>query len=281
VNPNRVSVKPSFAANIKEITKYYGATTVGITKLDDYHYYSHMGGVSEHLGMDTYNQKVIPKYTTAIVFTIKMDTEMINRGPMFEELLATEEAYVRVATVGSRLAMYLKDLGYKAMFNNSEYYLAPLVPLAYDAGLGEIGMTNHIVSKEYGNNIRLGAVFTTLEVDIDHPVDFGLTEFCKQCALCLSNCPSSAISHKTRMVNGRKFYKFDDNACFDIWLKSGTDCGTCISSCPFTQGVDLMKLAQIKEKPTIIKEMMDEHYQKHGRRVYTKHDLDIVKIEDE
>lgn len=281
VKDTRISIDKDFSANLKEIVKYYGATDVGITTLTDYSFYSHLGGVSEYVNKDTYNEKVIPKYKTAIVYAVQMNKEMINRGPMFEELLATEEGYIQVANIGSRLTMYLKDLGYKAMFNNSEYYLAPLVPLAYDAGLGEIGMTNHIVTKEYGNNVRLGAVFTTLEVDTDKPVDFGLTDFCKRCALCLSNCPSKAISHKTRMVNGRQFYKFDDNRCYDMWLKTGTDCGTCISSCPFTQGIDLKKLEQIKENPDIIDEIMAEHYQIHGRRVYTKHDLDIVKLKDD
>lgn len=281
IHTPRIPIEPYFAANIKEITKYYGATSVGITTLRPDHFYSHLGGLSEHVGKQTYNEVVHPTYKTAIVYTVQMDKAMMNRGPMYEELLATEEAYVRIATIGSRLAMYLKDLGYKAMFNHSEYYLAPLVPLAYDAGIGEIGMANHIVTKEYGNNVRLGAVFTNLEVATDSPIDFNLTNFCKQCALCLSNCPGGAITHKTRMVNGRQFYKFDDNACYDIWLKSGTDCGTCISTCPFTQGVDLIKLSQTKDHPEIIHEIMDEHYQKYGRRIFTKHELDIVKLEDE
>ncbi len=280
VNPNRVSIDSSFSSNLKEITKYYGATSVGIAKLDDYLFYSHLGGLAEAVNKDTYNQKVLPSYKTAIVFTIKMDKEQINRAPNYEELLATEEAYVKVATVGSRLALYLRELGYKAMFNSSEYYLGPMVPLAYDAGLGEIGMCNHLVTKEYGNSVRLGAVFTTLEVDYDKPLNYGLTEFCKKCALCLSNCPSKAITHKPRMVNGRQFYKFSDNKCHDMWVKSGTDCGTCISACPFTQGVDQEKLSRIKEEPQLIDELMEEHYKKFGRRVYTKHDLDIVKLED-
>lgn len=281
LNPIRTDIDKDFSANLKEITKYYGATTVGITKLTDHSFYSHFGGVNKHLNLDTYNDKIKPQYKTAIVFTILMDKAMINRGPQFEELLATEEAYIRVANVGSRLAMYLKDLGYKAMFNNSEYYLGPLVPLAVDAGLGEIGMCNHLITKEYGNNVRLGAVFTTLEIDVDHPINFGLTELCKKCALCLTNCPSRAITHKPRIVNGRQFYKFDENKCYGMWLKSGTDCGTCISSCPFTQGVDQDKLAKIKENPSIIGEIMEEHYNKHGRRVYQKEDLDIVKLKDD
>lgn len=279
VNKTRIDIEPSFSSNLKEITKYYGATSVGIVPLTDYSYYSHFGGLNDAVGLDNYGKKIFPKFKTAIVYTVLMDKEKINRAPMFEELLATEEAYLQVATVGSRLTMYLKDLGYKSMFNNSEFYLAPMVPLAYDAGLGEIGMCNHLITKEHGNSVRLGAVFTNLEVNYDQPIDFGLTEFCKKCALCLSNCPSKAITHRTRMVNGRQFYKFDENKCFDMWVKSGTDCGTCISACPFTQGVDLIKLSKIKERPEIIDELMEEHYAKHGRRVFTKKDLDIVKLE--
>ena len=280
VNRKRISVDPGFSANLKEIAKYYGATDAGIVKLTDYSYYSHLGGLSDALGLSNYNEKVVPRYRTAIVYSVLMDKEMINRAPMFEELLATEEAYVKVATIGSRLTMYLKELGYKAFFNNSEYYEAPLVPLAYDAGLGEIGMCNHIVTKQYGNNVRIGAVFTTLEVNYDKPIDFGLTEFCKHCALCLSNCPSGAITHLPRIVNGRQFYKFDENKCFDMWIKSGTDCGTCISTCPFTQGLDLSKLQESKNNPKLIKEMVAEFTAKFGRRVYTKDDLDIVKLEE-
>lgn len=279
VSNKRVSIDPSFSANLKEITKYYGATTVGIVKLSDYSFYSHHGGVSKALNMDTYNKKILPKYKTAIVYTFLMDKQQINRGPQFEELLATEEAYLKVATIGSRLTMYLKELGYKTMFNNSEFYLSPLVPLAYDAGLGEIGMCNHIVTKEYGNNVRLGAVFTTLEVNYDKPELFGLQEFCKRCALCLSNCPSKAITHLPRDVNGRQFYKFYDNRCFDMWIKSGTDCGTCISTCPFTQGIDMALINKMKDNPRVIDEILDDFTSKHGRRVYLKDELDIVRLE--
>jgi len=279
VNTKRVSINPDFSSNLKEIGKYYGATSVGIVKLNDYSYYSHHGGLSEAVDKDTYNQKILPKYKTAIVYTVKMEKDFINRGPQFEELLGTEEAYVRVATVGSRLTMYLKELGYNSMFNNSEYYLSPLVPLAYDAGLGEIGMCNHLVTKENGNCVRLGAVFTNLEVNYDAPIDFGLTEFCKRCALCLNNCPSKAITHLPRYVNGRQFYKFYDNRCYDMWLKSGTDCGTCISTCPFTQGLDPKKIEEIKNKPDLIDKVLEEFTSKYGRRVYIKNDLDIVKME--
>lgn len=281
VNEKRVDIPKSFSNNIKEITKYYGATSVGIVNISDYDYYSHFGGVSEHLNIDNYGEPIKPKYKTAIVFTVKMDLEMMNRAPNFEELLTTEDTYIQVAMIGSRLEMYLKELGYKAQSQNGEYYMVPLVPLAYDAGLGEIGMCNHIVTKEHGNNVRLGAVLTTLELDYDKPELYGLQEFCKKCALCLMNCPSKAITHKQRTVNNRPWYKFDDNKCFEQWQKMGTDCGTCIQACPLTQGVDLNLLNKMKDNVEIMDQIMKQHYDTFGRRNYTKHDLDIVKIEEE
>ena len=275
------NIKPSFSKNIKEITRYYGATDVGITKLDDLSYYSHSGGLSDALGIDSYNKRIDPKYKTAIVFTIKMNLEMINRAPHFEELMATEEAYLKVAQVGARLSVYLKSLGYDAFLNSSEIYLAPLVPLAYDAGLGEIGMSNHLVTINNGDNIRLGAVFTNLELNPDKPIDFGLKEFCKHCALCLINCPSHAIHHLPRMVNGRQFYKFDDDKCFNLWTNAGTDCGICIQSCPFTQGIDIDIIKKMKNNPELMEKIVKDHIKKYGRRKYIKNDLDIIKCEDE
>jgi epoxyqueuosine reductase QueG len=281
VNPNRQDIPRNFTKNIKEITKYYGASDVGIAKLDETNYYSHQAGLSSALGIDNLNKKVVPRYKTAIVFTVKMDLDFMNRAPHFEELLTTEDAYLKVALVGARLEMYLKELGYKAESQNGEYYLAPLVPLAHDAGLGQIGMANHIVTKEHGNNVRLGAVLTTLELDYDKPIDFGLHDFCKKCALCLMNCPSKSITHKQRVVNGRIFYKFNDNTCYEQWTKMGTDCGTCIQACPLTQGVDLSKLNRMKEEPSLMDDIMQEHFDKHGRRVYTKDDLPIVTLEED
>ena len=281
INESRVDVPASFKDNIKEIVKYYGATDVGIAKLTDYSYYDYFGGVSKKIGLDNYGEKVKKSYPVAIVYTVLMDKNMINRGPHYEELMATEQGYLKVAHIGARLTMYLKDLGYKADFANSEYYLGPLVPLAHDAGLGQIGMTNHLVSKEHGNNVRLGAVYTTLELPEDHPIDFGLTEFCKRCALCLMNCPSNAIHHQPRMVNGRQFYQFDENNCFEMWNKCGTDCGTCIQSCPFTQGVDLEKVNRMKDNPDLMDEIIQDHYRKYGRRNYTKNPLDITKMEND
>jgi ferredoxin len=276
---NRVIPPKDFHKNIKEITKHYGAYDVGIVKLNEDHYYSHSGGLSTSIGIDNYGEKIKPTYTHAIVYIIPMDLEFINRAPNYEEMIETENVYLNIAFTGSRLALYLKGLGYKTTFQSEAFYLTPLVPLAFDAGLGEIGMTNHLVHPELGDRFRIGAVLTTLQLEADKPMEFGLEDFCKRCALCVMNCPSKSITPFPRMVNGRRFYKFDDQSCFNLWKNTGTDCGTCIQSCPFTQGIDLKTVLWMKNDQEKIDQVLKDHLKKHTRRRYTKDPLDIVNIE--
>ncbi len=277
----RVDVPAHFKKNIKAITKHYGAKDVGVVKLHDSHYYSHFGGTNTLLNLDNYGQAITSSYTHAIVYLIPMDLEHMNRAPNYEEQLETENAYLNIAYIGSRLALYLKSLGYKSTLQSETYYLTPLVPLALDAGLGEIGMTNHIVHPKYGNRIRLGAVLTNLALPADQPIDFGLEAFCKRCALCVMNCPSRSITPYPRIVNGRRFYKFDDVSCFKLWKNTGTDCGTCIQSCPFTQGIDPETIKNMQKDPRIIDDVIKDYLAKNGRRKYRKTPLDIVALEDE
>ena len=274
-----VETYPGFENNIKEIAKYYGATEVGITKIDNTSLYSHHGRTGRNESKGDYGERITKKYKTAIVFTVQMDLSLMNRAPHFEQLLATEEGYVKIAEVGSRIAMYLKNIGYDSMFNSSEYYEAPMVPLAFKAGLGEIGICNHLITKKHGNNVRIGAVFTTLELKADDKVDFGLKEFCRRCSLCLINCPSNAITSKPRVVNGDTYYKFNEHSCYDIWTKTGTDCGICIQSCPFTQGIDIEVINKLKDNPDLIDEFIGDYLRKHGRRQSIKMESKIIRIE--
>lgn len=276
----KIKVHEAFNENIKAITKRFGAKEVGIVKLNKSHYYDVHGGVSEPLG-DLYGKEVDKHYTHAIVFFKSMALDAINRSPHFEELFETQNIYLDIAYIGSRLAAYTKALGYDATFASEIFSPAPLVPLAYDGGLGEIGMTNHIVNQTYGDRIRLGAVFTTLPLKADEPVDFGLEAFCKRCSLCLMNCPNQSIKPHQRNVNGRLFYKFDDQSCFKLWKNMGTDCGVCIQSCPYTQGIDLKTQSWMKNDPEKIDAYIKDYLKdKKGRRVSIKTPLDIVKGED-
>ncbi len=276
-----IALPKNFSKNIKAITKHFGADDVGIVKLSKDHFYTHHGKQSEDIGWPLYGKETDKDYQYAIVYIMKMNLEIINRAPHHEELLETENVYLNIGYLGSRLALYIKQLGYKSTFQSEAFYLTPLVPLAYDAGLGEIGMANHIVHPIYGDRIRLGAVLTNLPLEADEPIDFGLEAFCKRCSLCLMNCPSRSIKHLPRTINHRRFYKFNDQTCFQLWKNTGTDCGTCLQSCPFTQGIDQETIQWMKNNPKRIDSVIAKHFEKHTRRRYTKHPLKIVTIEEE
>ncbi len=273
----KVPQKKDFHKNIKAITKHYGAIDVGIVKLNEGHYYTHHGNRNKLLGEEAYGKPITTRYQTAIVFLVPMAEDALKRSPYFESIAETQNAYLNMAFTGFRLASYLKTLGYRSMFQSEIHYLTPLVPLAYDAGLGEIGMTNHLLHPEYGNRIRIGAVMSDIALDEDNPIDFGLKMFCERCALCLINCPMQSISFKKRWVNDRLFYKFNDQSCFKIFKNAGTDCGVCIQSCPLSYGIGSSTLYQIKNDRLAIDTVIQKHLDELGRRPAIKHQLSIVE----
>ncbi len=264
----KVDLPPERASRlVKEVAGFYGAALIGITDMKDYLYYSHRSS----------GQPVEQQFTYAIVIAVVMDRQMINRAPHHETLLATCNGYVNAAFAGARLSAYIKSLGYDTSLNTMAKYDAPLVPLAEHAGIGQSGRCNFIVTKDYGNRIRLGAVLTNLPLLVDEPVDFGLKEFCMLCGKCAENCPGKALSHKEpSIINDRRVWEHDEVKCMQKWLEFGTDCGICIASCPFTQGIDPARVAEMKGDPDIMRDILREHDERYGARAFTQDRLPIV-----
>ena len=66
-----------------------------------------------------------------------MDWEGINTSPREEASAATVLAYSRMAQLSASLAKYIRSLGYPALPCGND--TAQSIPLAIDAGLGELG----------------------------------------------------------------------------------------------------------------------------------------------
>lgn len=114
------------------------------------------------------------------------------------------------------MAKWFSFMGYKGVAEHSRNYDLPLVPLAVDAGLGEVGRNGYLVSPKFGARSRIFAVMTDMPLDVDKPVALGVEEFCQACKKCADACPSKSIPQGKKVIfNGFSKWKLDDESCFD------------------------------------------------------------------
>lgn len=256
VSRHKVKTAPEeLTAIIKELALTYGADAVGIARLERHHHYSHRGDM---YGMGVgYGNRIRLSYQYAIVVASALNKEMINRAAAVGVWTAAMLGYARVTAVTAQLALYIKSLGYEAQTDNFFEYYSPLTPLAAAAGIGQIGRCNCVISREYGNRLKVGAILTNLPLMEDAPVDFGMVEFCQACLKCAIDCPAKAVSfHGPELMNGFLQWKHHDTKCMEMWMNLQTGCGICMASCPFSQGVDPDLINKMKGNKEIIQKIL-------------------------
>lgn len=93
------------------------------------------------------------------------------------------------------------------------------------AGLGYIGKSSLFISEKHGSMIRLGTVFTDLDLKAENKI---IENGCGNCNICKLKCPAMAISDEG----------IDRKSCSDYMKKAfqkigrGSVCGICIKECP-------------------------------------------------
>jgi len=73
---------------------------------------------------------------------------------------ATGLGYSKMAFVSSLLAQFVRNIGYQALPCGNDTALS--IPLAVDAGLGELGRNGLLITPQFGPRVRLCKVFTDL-----------------------------------------------------------------------------------------------------------------------
>ena len=228
--------------NLKRAARFFGASLVGICKLDrrwlySYHYYPPLSGFEQ-----TVQEVKIPDdYKYAIVLAYAADYEHYRYAPTYPAGAATGLGYSKMAFTAALTAQFIRLLGYKAIPMGND--TAASVPLAIDAGLGELSRAGVLITPEFGPRIRLNKIITDLPLVPDRPVEFGVWDFCTICAKCAEHCPAQAIPHgepTTDIIdssNRKGLYRWPLNAakCFSFWAVNGTACTNCISVCPFNK----------------------------------------------
>jgi len=233
ISKDRIDLKPDEASSlVKKIAKYLGAKLVGICEVNKDFYYSHVGR-----GPEPYGKEITLNHHYGIVFAVEMSFYEILHAPFPPVVIETAKQYVEVAKISIILANYIRSLGYPARAHIAgSNYQAILPPLAYLAGLGELGRLGILVTPEYGPRVRLGLVTTDLPLIPDKPKIFGVQNFCKKCLKCAINCPAQAIEYgEKKEVRGVEKWLLQAEKCYQFWKKIGTDCAICVYTCPYSR----------------------------------------------
>jgi len=223
---------------IKRAARLFGASLVGVCELDRRWLYSHSYNTlkKEHKPVE------IPEvFRYAVVMAHEMDYDGIKQAPNYVAEAAASTVYSRMASVAAQLAQYIRGLGYQAIPAGND--TANSVPLAIDAGLGELSRMGILITPEYGPRVRLNKLFTDLPLLPDRPIEFGVWDFCLKCEKCAGLCPGQAIppgqpTDKTNNIcnrGGVLRWPLDAEKCFGFMARNGSDCGVCIRVCPFNK----------------------------------------------
>ena len=233
----RVNLSPErLTRYLKDLAAYYGSLSSGVTTLQQYHVYTHIGR-----GTGTYGEPVLLDHSHALAFTVEMNYEMTGTSPKAPVVMESARQYVESARVAVQLAAAIRALGFNARAHIDGNYrvIAPLV--ARDAGLGEIGRMGLLMTPGHGPRVRLGVVTTDAELVPDERLpDRAVIDFCNICSKCAGNCPSRSIPFGDRQeIDGALRWRIDAETCFHYWNVIGTDCGRCMAVCPYSHPASL------------------------------------------
>jgi ferredoxin len=230
-------IAPEIITNyIKAWANQLGAVDCGVTLLKDYHKYSHTGR------RGNYGDKVELNHKFAIAFTVEMSKSMMASAPAAPTVMESAQQYLNAGNIAMQIAFFIKELGHEALAHIDGNYqvICPLV--AKDAGLGEIGRMGLLMTPKLGPRVRIAVVTTDLPLIVDKACfEPSVIDFCNICKKCANTCPGNAISkNNMQNIDGQTRWQINQEACFNYWVSCGTDCGRCMSVCPYSHPNNLL-----------------------------------------
>ena len=185
------------AVELKSIAKLFGADLVGITAVDERWHYSQRP--------DTRTMEPVPNdlpegLTHVIVMGHAMDADLVETYPSALAGAATGREYSHEAAIAMQVAAYIRNLGFQAVASMNDSAL--VIPYALQAGLGEYGRNQMVLTPEFGPRVRFSKVFTDMPLGVDTPRDLGLRAYCEGCDMCAAACPVKALPYGPPEVAG-------------------------------------------------------------------------------
>ena len=233
----RAEIEPAKATKIvKGWAKHLGADLVGVCKIDPRWAYSHRGRI-HYDDWENWGKEIPEPLPYAVVVATEMDYDFVKSAPHTPTMVESGYNYARGAYITTILSRWFGAMGYKAIAQHNRHFDMLMVPLAIDAGLGELGRFGYLMADKYGPRVRLFAVQTNMPLVPDTPIDMGAEKFCEVCVKCGESCPSKSIPQEREKTvdRGIERWRLNDETCFEYWGKIGTDCCMCMAICPFSR----------------------------------------------
>jgi reductive dehalogenase len=237
VAPNKAPIPQQpeiLSRHIKSLGYFLRADIVGICRLPQWALYSY----------DMEGNPVECDHEFAIAIVIDQDYKTINSSTGDDWISCSQSflSYNTSAFIACTMAAYIRRLGYpaRAHFEGGPQgaYQTVVTPLLLLSGIGEICRAGIVLNPFLGIRFKASVVTTSLPLEPDKPVDFGLQGFCGKCMKCARECPSRAIPFGNKvMYNGYEVWKFDSDRCatYRITNQNGAACGRCIKVCPWNK----------------------------------------------
>ncbi len=258
VASTQVETDPAaMAARIKALARHLGADNVRIGPLNPAWVYSHrgtppffadyrpnlphFGGLPEGYRDLRWGDPIEVPHRYAISMAFDQDRDLLRTGGTPFSDFEVGRVYALSALVATQLATYIRALGWPARAHHLRNYGVLVVPVAVDAGLGELGRCGYLMHPRLGANLRLACVTTDLPLALDSPVDLGAQDFCAKCLKCAVNCPSGAIPKGDKVVvRGVRKWQIDPVKCLLYWGHLGSACTICQTVCPWSRPPTLL-----------------------------------------
>lgn len=243
---------------IKADAKALGADVVGITELDPrFAFTKDNDGNPVHLkhryaivigkGLDyrlsnpaapgpwTKQYSAIPEELAAILSGKNINSTHVIPPADIEEMRQTLEFFQDGGRIAVELAGEIRSFGYPARAHFGRWSEIQVVPVAIEAGLGELGKNGVLISPKFGPRGSFPIVTTDLPLIPDSQVDLGIQEFCRMCSKCARACPVRAIpTGEPALVNGLSKWPLDGNKCW-AFIKENPKCMACMGACPYNK----------------------------------------------
>jgi NAD-dependent dihydropyrimidine dehydrogenase PreA subunit len=216
-NKRNVESLSDMTFEIKELAMKFGAGSVGISPMIKQALYKH-GEIN---------------YTNAIVILYPMDGNEMKYVTTNRAGAETMRAYMEITKTAITLSEEIRAMGWRARAYCEGADILH-IPLAINAGLGELGKHGSLICREFGSSMRLATVLTDLPLNHDKPIDIAVDDLCIGCRRCTIDCPVDAISDGKKMVRGEEKWYVDFDKCVPYFTETA-GCGICIEVCPWSK----------------------------------------------